>query len=68
MVLYLDIPHDQRDFDFAKKYNLKIKPVVTPFRSKEFKILDEAYTGPGYICNSIFLNGLKVPDDQLSKQ
>ena len=46
----------------------KIKPVVTPnLNEKEFKILDEAYTGPGYICNSDFLNGLKVPDESIIK-
>ena len=60
--------HDQRDFDFAKKYNLNIKPVVTPnLEKKEFQVLDEAYTGPGYIFNSDFLNGLKVPDESISK-
>ena len=60
--------HDQRDFDFAKKYNLKIKPVVTPnLNEKEFETLDEAYTGPGYIYNSDFLNGLKVPDESILK-
>ncbi len=60
--------HDQRDFDFAKKYNLKIKPVVTPnLNQNEFKILDEAYTGSGYIYNSDFLNGLKVPDESIIK-
>ena len=33
--LYLDVPaHDQRDFDFAKKYNLEIKTVVKPFDEK----------------------------------
>ena len=42
--------HDQRDFDFAKKYNLKIKTVVRPKKKmKNFKVDNEAYTGPGYI-------------------
>ena len=36
--------HDQRDFDFAKKYNLKIKTVVRPKDSEEnFEVKDEAY-------------------------
>ena len=60
--------HDQRDFDFAKKYNLNIKPVVTPnLNENDFKITEEAYSGPGYIFNSDFLNGLKVPEESISK-
>ena len=60
--------HDQRDFDFAKKYNLNILPVVTPdLNENDFKITDEAYSGPGYIFNSDFLNGLKVPEESISK-
>ena len=44
--------HDQRDFDFAKKYKLNIKPVVTPeLNNKKYVTLDAAYTGPGYIFN-----------------
>ena len=48
--------HDQRDFDFAKKYNLKITKVVSDGNSKE---LTEAYTGDGKIINSEFLNDLR---------
>ena len=56
--------HDQRDFDFAKKYNLEIKTVVKPVNETDsFKVNDEAYTGSGTIINSDFLNGLKVPDE-----
>ena len=52
--------HDQRDFDFAKKYNLEIKTVVRPFEENEnFKVENEAYPGPGVIINSEFLNGLR---------
>ena len=54
--------HDQRDFDFAKKYKLEITPVVKPKDSAEkYDINNEAYTGPGTIINSKFLNDLKVP-------
>ena len=53
--------HDQRDLDFAKKYNLQITPVVKPEKNKDFKIKDEAYTGEGYLYNSKFLDDLKVP-------
>ena len=60
--------HDQRDLDFANKYNLSIKTVVTPERNqKDFEIKDEAYTGSGYLCNSSFLNGLKVPEESILK-
>ena len=58
--------HDQRDLDFAIKYNLKISAVVTPdINNQEFKIVDKAYTGPGFIFNSSFLNGLKCPEESI---
>jgi leucyl-tRNA synthetase len=52
--------HDQRDFDFAKKYNLEIICVVS--ENGEDKNLNEAYTGPGKMINSQFLNGLNFSD------
>ena len=49
--------HDQRDLDFAIKYNLNVKTVVTPDKNNlNFKVNKEAYTGPGFIFNSNFLN------------
>ena len=58
--------HDQRDLDFANKYKLDVKTVVTPKKEDlNFKVIDEAYTGPGYIFNSSFLNGLKCPDESI---
>ncbi|MDC3126464.1 leucine--tRNA ligase, partial [Candidatus Pelagibacter sp.] len=60
--------HDQRDLDFALKYKLKVTPVVSPeLDNHNFEIKNKAYTGPGYICNSSFLNGLKCPDDSIIK-
>ena len=60
--------HDQRDFDFAKKYNLNIKTVVKPTNEDDtFEVKDEAYTGSGVIINSEFLNELKVPDESILK-
>ena len=50
--------HDQRDFDFAKKYNLDILKVVS--NGKNNNELKEAYVGYGNIINSEFLNGLDV--------
>ena len=60
--------HDQRDLDFALKYNLKVTPVVTPdLKNKNFKVKDKAFTGAGYIFNSSFLNDLKVPEESIVK-
>ena len=60
--------HDQRDFDFAKKYNLEIKTVVKPVgQNDDFVVKNEVYTGPGIIVNSKFLNGLKVPDQSINE-
>ena len=60
--------HDQRDFDFAKKYNLEIKTVVRPNDQPEnFKVETEAYPGNGVIINSDFLDGLKVPDESVTE-
>lgn len=52
--------HDQRDLDFARKYELSVRPVVLPEGEdpETFEILDEAYTGDGTLYNSDFLNGL----------
>ena len=54
--------HDQRDLDFARKYDLPVVAVVSPKGKKDFAIDDEAYTGPGEIINSEFLNGLAIED------
>ncbi len=60
--------HDQRDFDFAKKYNLEIKTVVRPKDKDEtYEIETEPFTGDGFIINSEFLNGAKVPDESINK-
>ena len=58
--------HDQRDFDFAKKYNLNIKTVVKPFDENDtYKVESEAYAGPGVLINSDYLNGLKAPENSV---
>tara|TARA_B110000003_G_scaffold9741_1_gene10033 strand:- start:1629 stop:4166 length:2538 start_codon:yes stop_codon:yes gene_type:complete len=60
--------HDQRDLDFALKYNLDVKAVVTPEKNNQnFHVKDKAYTGAGYIFNSSFLNNLKSPDESIEK-
>ena len=60
--------HDQRDLDFALKYDLKINTVVRPENDNEnFTVNKVAYTGPGYIFNSSFLNNLKCPEESIIK-
>jgi leucyl-tRNA synthetase len=56
--------HDQRDLDFARKYNLDVKPVVIPTDEipEAFRVDKLAYTGPGLIFNSDFLNGMEVDE------
>ncbi len=51
---------DQRDLDFARKYGLPVQPVVLPpdTSANDHEITDTAYTGPGTIYNSDFLDGL----------
>ena len=60
--------HDQRDLDFAIKYNLEINTVVRPDKGNDtFQVINKAYIGPGYIFNSSFLNDLKCPEDSIVK-
>jgi leucyl-tRNA synthetase len=54
--------HDQRDLEFAQKYNLEIIPVISPNKSKSITIKNEAYIEDGYVINSDFLNDLSVED------
>jgi leucyl-tRNA synthetase len=56
--------HDQRDLDFARNYGLPVLPVVIPpdVDPSGFTVGDEAYTGPGTLRNSDFLNGMEVED------
>ena len=55
--------HDQRDFDFAKKYDLPIRVVIQP-EDREEKLtsdeLEEAFTGDGTVINSGKYNELSV--------
>jgi leucyl-tRNA synthetase len=56
--------HDQRDLEFALKYKLEVLPVVSPNKSQDIKIKDEAYIEDGFIINSDFLNDLSVKEAQ----
>lgn len=52
--------HDERDFAFAKKYDLEIIPSIDGF-----DINQGAYLGEGTVINSDFLNGLSVKEAQI---
>jgi leucyl-tRNA synthetase len=56
--------HDQRDLDFARKYGLSVTPVVLPPGADpaSFEVGAEAYTGPGKLFNSGFLDGLSIEE------
>ena len=55
---------DQRDFEFAKKYNLPIPIIVTPKGGNP--VTDKAFDGDGIIINSDFLNGLPIAEAKAS--
>ncbi len=54
--------HDDRDFAFAKKFNIPIIQVLAKDENEEIKELTEAYTEDGTHINSEFLNGLNKED------
>ena len=55
--------HDQRDLDFARKYGLEVRRVVADGDLTDPVFAgDEAYTGPGALVNSQFLDGHSVDD------
>jgi len=54
--------HDQRDYEFAKKFGLDIIPVI-----KGGDISKEAYTGDGEMINSDFLNGYMNKQDSIKR-
>jgi len=50
--------HDQRDFEFANKYGLAIKQVITTDNSDDIDISKQAFTGKGLLVNSAQFDGL----------
>ncbi|MBI2041866.1 MAG: leucine--tRNA ligase [Candidatus Nealsonbacteria bacterium] len=55
--------HDNRDFDFAKKYNLPVKMVICPNWPKTVcPILDKAYESEGYLVDSDKFDGTSSRD------
>jgi leucyl-tRNA synthetase len=55
---------DQRDLDFARKYNLPFKPVILPpgKDAATFEITDKAYDEDGTMINSSFLDGMTTDE------
>ena len=49
--------HDERDFDFASRYDLPIREVIAPASGAQ-GVLREAYVGPGVLVNSGEFSGL----------
>ena len=56
--------HDQRDLDFARKYNLDVTPVVAPkgVDPTDFTVGNEAFTDDGLLINSDFLDGMTIAE------
>ena len=55
--------HDQRDLDFGRKYDLPVRRVVSDGDATDPVFAgDDAYTGPGTLVNSHFLDGMDVAD------
>lgn len=54
--------HDERDFEFAVKYNLPIKVVITEDKNLQAVEITEPYAGDGYMVNSGQFDGLSVED------
>ena len=51
--------HDQRDYDFAKKYKLPIEPVITPSElGLQHDFNESAFTQPGILINSSTFDGM----------
>jgi len=68
--------HDERDFEFAKKFNLSIRQVIAPhnvnnssekYEKESSFSKDNAYTGDGIMINSDFLNGINNKEEAIAK-
>lgn len=51
--------HDQRDFEFAQKYQLPIKQVIKPVNQQDIDLTKAAFTDKGELINSKQFDGLK---------
>ncbi len=61
--IFMSAAHDQRDLDFAHKYNLDVRTVIRPDgEDDDYTVGKEAYVGPGKLFNSGFLDGMTIED------
>jgi leucyl-tRNA synthetase len=56
--------HDERDYDFAKKYNLPINPVIVPYNT-EHDFSKSAFTEVGKLINSAEFDGMNSKEAQV---
>jgi leucyl-tRNA synthetase len=58
--------HDERDFAFARKFGLKVVPVIQPDGTPDLdgETMEDAYVGAGTMINSARFNGTKVNDEK----
>ena len=58
--------HDERDFAFARKFGLKIIPVIQPegIPDLDGDTMEVAYVGGGHMINSVHFNGTKVNEEK----
>jgi leucyl-tRNA synthetase len=58
--------HDERDYEFARKFELPIVPVILPEGQEDAEqaIAEAAYIGPGQVVNSGPINGTPVNDEK----
>jgi len=54
--------HDQRDYEFAKKYNISIKQVISPAKNEEINLYKEAFVEKGILVNSAQFDGLNFKE------
>ncbi|MCL2225678.1 MAG: leucine--tRNA ligase [Defluviitaleaceae bacterium] len=54
--------HDERDFEFAQKFDLPIVEVISPTGNASAEPLSQAYVGDGVLVNSEKFDGLNVKD------
>lgn len=57
--------HDERDYAFAKKYNLEIKQVISPSNKEEINLDKEAYTPNGILVNSDKFDNLTTEEAKI---
>ncbi len=61
--IFMSAAHDQRDLDFAHKYDLDVRTVIRPDDEDDsYAVGRQAYVGPGKLFNSVFLDGMTIEE------